>query len=852
MSIQTPDSRSDLVPRTNAPDAFARRDGVEKLQLKIGGMSCSFCVASIEKAMGRMNGVHRVNVNLAHEEALIEYEPAKVAPDRLKEILLELGYTVRDAKRVRTFEEDEAELRGRRNNLLTAIGFTVAAFGAMLLAWLGVLPMARGAPLWLLMSWLMTTLALATVFGPGGHILTMAWASLRRGILNQHVLLEFGAFAGLLGGIVGYVDDAFPLQDFFAVAVFITTYHLLSGYVSLLVRTRSSQAVRKLLALVPATARVVRDGREEEIPIEQVTRGDLVRVRPGESIPVDGEVAEGASGVNQSLVTGESMPVEKEPGDTVIGGSVNQDGTLLVRVTRVGEEIFLQQVARQVEEARALKPGILVLVDRVLAVYVPAVLGFAGLAVLIWTLGALIVIGTPDWMRATFAALAVLVMGYPCALGMAMPLALIRGGGMAAERGILMRSAEAFQVLKDVKKVVLDKTGTITRGKPAVAEVVSLTGHGKDEVLRLAAAAEASSEHPLARAVVEFAEARHALIPQATEFQALPGKGITATVEGYRVTLGSPRFVQGEGIELALAHDQITALQEAGNTVVVLAADGKPAGIIAIADQIKADAREAVERMKAAGLEPVMLTGDNQRTARAVAQEVGIAEYRAEVLPQDKAGVVRDLQRQGYRVAMVGDGINDAPALMQADVGIAIGAGTDIAIESADVVLIGERLGGVVDAYYIGRASYRKTVQNLSLALAFNGIGVPLAVTSLLPPVWAMIAMLLSVSTVLTNSFAGRLLPAARRLMAAQRVSRTAQLTLTIPNMHCDHCLASIKKAAEALGGIDSVTGDPARQTVTVTYHEGAVDPDGIRTAIIERGFRVSGAAPAATPVAGD
>lgn len=841
MSVRTPDRRGDLPARTNVPEAFARADGLEKLQLKIGGMSCSFCVASIEKALGRMDGVHRVNVNLAHEEALIEYEPARVAPERLKETLLELGYIVRDAKKVRTFEEEETDLRRERSNLFLAAGFTLVALAAMSLGWAGVLPMSRGTGAWLFMSWLMTTLALVTVLGPGWHILTMAWASLRRGILNQHVLLEFGAFGGLAGGFLGYFDEAFPLHDFFAVSVFITTYHLLSGYVSLLVRTRASQAVRKLLALVPPTARVVRDGREEDVPIDQVRPGDLVRVRPGESIPVDGEVADGASGVNQSLVTGESLPVEKEPGDEVIGGSVNQTGTLLVRVTKVGEESFLNQVARQVEEARALKPGILILVDRVLQVYVPTVLGFAGLAVLIWGPGAWAVTGSPDWTRAVFAALAVLVMGYPCALGMAMPLALIRGGGMAAERGILMRSAEAFQVLKDVKKVVLDKTGTITRGKPAVAEVVALAPYEKDQVLRLATAAERSSEHPLARAVVEFVEAQHVALPSATDFQAVPGKGVTAAVEGHRVAVGSPRFVEGEGIDLQRAREQVAVLQEAGNTVVVLAVDGKPAGIIAIADQIKADAREAIERIRAAGLEPVMLTGDNERTARAVARQVGIAEYRAEVLPQDKAGVVRALQEQGYRVAMVGDGINDAPALMQADVGIAIGAGTDIAIESADVVLIGERLGGAMDAYYIGNASYRKTAQNLTLALAFNGIGVPLAVTSLLPPVWAMVAMLLSVSTVLTNSFAGRLLPKVRR-------SRPAQLTLTIPNMHCDHCLESIREAASKLQGVEHVAGDPVQQTVTVAYREGIADPDGIRTAIIERGFRVADTTPAPAP----
>ncbi len=827
MSTQTP-RRGDSAARTNQPDAFARQDGAERLQLKIGGMSCSFCVASITKAMERTEGVRSASVNLAHEEALIEYEPEKVGANELKEILLDLGYTVRDANKVRTYEEEEAELRRERNNLLVASGFAAVSITTMALMWLDLLPMPGALPFLL---WLMPTLALATVFGPGWHILTMAWASLRRRILNQHVLLEFGAFAGLVGGFAGFVFPAFPIMDFFAVAVFITTYHLLSGYVSLRVRTRSSQAVRKLLALVPPTARVVRDGREEEIPVEQVLPGDLVRVRPGESIPVDGQVVEGASGVDQSLVTGESIPEEKEPGDEVIGGSINQTGTLLVRVTKVGEESFLSQVARQVEEARALKPGILALVDRILMVYVPAVLVFAGGAILIWTLGAWLVTGEVNLTRAVFAALAVLVMGYPCALGMATPLAMIRGGGMAAERGILMRSAEAFQVLKDVRRVVLDKTGTITRGEPAVVEVVALSGRDEREALRLAAA-ETNSEHPLARAVVAAAEAQHLPVPKSEDFQAVAGKGITATIQGRRVAVGSPKFIESEGTSLGPAREQVEAMQASAHTVVALTVDGQPAALIAIADQIKPDAREAVARLREAGLEPVMITGDNERTARAVAQQVGIGEYRAEVLPQDKAEAVRELQRQGHRVAMVGDGINDAPALMQADVGIAIGAGTDIAIESADVVLIGERLGAVVDAYHIGRASYRKTVQNLSLAFAFNGIGVPLAVTGLVHPVWAMVAMVASVTTVLTNSFAGRLLPKARR-------GRQAQLTLRIANMHCEHCLESIKQAACKLRGVEDVAGDPQGQVVTVTYREGAVEPDGIREAIVERGFQV-------------
>ena len=836
MSIRTPTRRSDPAARCNEPDAFAQEGGTEKLQLKIGGMSCSFCVASITKAMERMDGVREASVNLAHEETLITYEPSKVTPAQLKETLLDLGYTVRDANKVRTFEEEEAEVRREWYNLLTAAGFAAVAIIAMILMLFGILPTAARP----IMLWLMPTLALATIFGPGWHILGMAWASFRRGILNQHVLLEFGAFAGLIGGFLAYVVPAFPLPDFFAVATFITTYHLLSGYVSLRVRTRSSQTVRKLLALVPPTARVVRDGREQEISIDQVQIEDLVRVRPGESIPVDGEVVEGASGVDQSLVTGESMPEEKEPGDSVIGGSVNQTGTLLVKVTKVGEESFLSQVARQVEEARALKPGILALVDRVLEIYVPTVLAFAGAAFVIWTLGAWAVTGQADLTRAVFAGLAVLVMGYPCAIGMATPLALIRGGGMAAERGILMRSAEAFQILRSVQTVVLDKTGTITRGEPAVVEVVALAGYARHEALRLAAAAEHSSEHPLARAVVTAAEAQHLEIPKADGFQALAGKGVTATIESHQVTVGSPRFIESQGAKLGPVTEQVEAMQAAGSTVIALAVDGHSAALIAIADQTKADAGEAIERLRSAGLEPVMLTGDNERTAKAVAERVGITEYRAEVLPQDKAEAVRDLQKQGYRVAMVGDGINDAPALMQADVGIAIGAGTDIAIESADVVLIGERLSAVVDAYHIGKSSYRKTVQNISLAFAFNGIGVPLAVTGLVHPVWAMVAMVASVSTVLTNSFAGRLLPKA---IPHARRGRTAQLTLRISNMHCEHCLESIKEAACRLDGVEDVAGDPQEQYVTVTYREGAVAPDGIREAIVERGFQVSRAA---------
>lgn len=459
--------------------------------------------------------------------------------------------------------------------------------------------------------------------------------------------------------------------------------------------------------------------------------------------------------MDQSLVTGESIPVEKASGDEVIGGSINQMGTLVVRVSHVGADSFLQKIAQHIQEARALKPGIVVLVDRVLKYFVPGVVIAAAIAFVIWTLGAWLVTGEANFSRAVFASLAALVMGYPCALGMAMPLAMIRGGGIAAQRGILMRSGEAF---KDVRTVVLDKTGTITRGKPSISQIVSLKEDGEGEVLSLAAAAEAASEHPLGRAVVEYALDSAIELRETERFQAHTGRGVEAKVGGRRVLVGTARFLQEQGVDTGQLAEWQVGLEERAQTVVLVACGGDAMGLIAIGDTLKDDAGEAVARMKVNGLAPMMITGDNWRTARAVAAQVGIDQVLAEVLPKEKADWVRELQQKDERVAMVGDGINDAPALMQADVGIAIGAGTDIAVESADIVMVGDKLGGVVEAYHIGRSSFTKTVQNVALAFAFNGIGVPAAVTGYVHPVWAMIAMAASVTVVLANSFGDRVI----------------------------------------------------------------------------------------------
>jgi heavy metal translocating P-type ATPase len=702
----------------------------DKLIVKIGGLQCSFCTETVREAVSRMEGVSDVAVSLSHEEALIEYDSRIQTPAAITDTLRAIGFSIRDPDKVRSFEEEEAELFQEKRRLIAAGVLTILAATTMLLMWTGYsIPFGFG---------IMVSLAILTMFGPGLYIKRLAGASLRRGILNQHVLLEFAAFGGMLGGIIGIFVQPWPVMDFFAVSVFVTSYHILSGYVSLLVRTRSSQAIKKLMDLQPATARLIGpDESETEIPIENVKRGNLVKVLPGESIPVDGIVRKGASSVDESIVTGEPIPVSKERGDEVIGGSINQRGFLIIEVAKVGEESFLRQIAAHIREARALKPDIVMLVDRILKYFVRGVL--------------LAALGAPNLEIGVFSALAVLVMGYPCAIGMATPLALIRGSGIAAQRGVLIRSGEAFQTFKDVRRVVFDKTGTLTMGRPAVIDIIAINGFSESEVLSLAASLEVNSEHPLARAVVERTLQNGVDLEPVDDFHAIPGKGVRGRVRDTIILVGSPEFLKDEGV--SEFPEKLELMQEDGLTVVTVSVDEVLAGMIAIGDQLKEDAKTVVGELLTTGLEPVMVTGDNERTAHAIAEELGISAVHAGVLPQEKSAMIRKLQTHGHKVAMVGDGINDAPAIMRSDIGIAIGAGSDIAIESADIVIVGDRLRGVIDAYNVCRSSYRKTVQNVLLAFVFNGIGVPLAMTGMLHPVWAMIAMAGSVSAVLANSF---------------------------------------------------------------------------------------------------
>ena len=775
-------------------------EGHARIRARVAGLHCSLCTGTIEKALGRMDGVGQVAVSLTHEQALVDYDPDRIRPEAILSTLRDIGYDLYDPRKLRPFEEEEAQLVREGVRLLGAITASLAAIGLIATVtglWSVLVPLsvvlvmvplayailrragtgkalfgaagivAPGVAVLVLRALhllagpligpLAGALALVVVAGVAHHILRMAYQSARRGILNQHVLLEIGAFAAIAGGVIGLtgVLPSYPTAAFFAVAVLVTNYHIFSEWLSLLVKTRSSQAVKKLLDLQPDLARVVRDGTESEVPVEQVHVGDLVRIRPGERISVDGRVAEGYSTVDLSLVTGEPVPQERGPGEAVVSGSLNGAGSLLVRTTAAASESFLAQVVRHVEDARALKPGILHLVDRILRVYTPTVLTVSALALSGWLAGSAALTGTVDVQRAVFAALTVLVMGYPCAVGIAAPLAIVRGAGEAAGLGIIMRTGGAFQTFRSVTHVLLDKTGTLTQGRPTVQHIHP-GGVDAGELLAVAAAAESHSEHPLARAIAAAAAQRQLTVPAVEDFQAATGFGVTAQVDRHQVRVGRPAFLTDAGIDLAPFRDDIAKLEAAGHTVVAVSRDRRPLGVIALADTLRPEAADVVAALRAAGLAPALVTGDNQHAARHIAAQLGIKEVHARVLPQGKAELVGDLQTAGHKVAMVGDGINDAPALMRADVGIAMGGGTDIATESADIIIVHDDLTLLLTARDISRRSYRRVKQNVALAFLFNGIGIPLAATGLVHPVWAMAAMAASVTTIFVNSLGGR------------------------------------------------------------------------------------------------
>jgi Cu+-exporting ATPase len=602
--------------------------------------------------------------------------------------------------------------------------------------------------------------ALAVLLFSGNQFFTGAWEGLKHRSANMHTLIAIGTGAAWLYSTAALLLPAlFPSAEmvdvYYDVTVVVTALVVLGMAMEVKARGRTSEAIEKLIALAPKTARVVRDGEETEIPIEQVIVGDVVIVRPGAKIPVDGVVLEGASSIDESMITGESMPVGKGPGDEVIGATMNTTGSLRFEATKVGADTALATIVRMVGDAQASKVPIQRIVDLVSGYFTPAVVIASILGFVIWyDFGP-----APAFAYATIVAVTTLIIACPCALGMATPMALTTGTGLAATHGILIRSGDALQAAKKLDTVVLDKTGTITVGKPAVTDIIPAGGFDEEVVLALAAAAERDSEHPLATAIVQEATDRHLTRIGTSDFEAVPGHGIRAQFGSRTIRVGKRAFLEAADIEVGALEADMTRLADEGKTPVFVALDDRAAGVIAIADPVKPDSQAAIAALRKLGLQVVMITGDNRRTAHAIARRVGVDRVLAEVLPQDKAHEVRKLQLEGRTVAMVGDGINDAPALAQADVGFAIGTGTDVAIEASDVTLISGSLRGVVSAIEISRATMRNVYQNLFGAFIYNGVGLPIALGVLYPfiglllsPILAALAMSFSSVTVISNA----------------------------------------------------------------------------------------------------
>jgi Cu+-exporting ATPase len=609
-----------------------------------------------------------------------------------------------------------------------------------------------------LFNWLQLILATPVVLWCGWPFFQRAWASLIHRSPNMFTLIALGVGAAYVYSVAATLAPwIFPegfrsegeVMPYFETAAMITELVLLGQVLELRARNRTSAAIRKLLGLAPRTARIVRpDGREEDIPLEQVQPGDVLRIRPGEKVPVDGVVIEGHSGVDEAMISGEPIPVEKEPGSQVISGTVNGTGTLLMRAQRVGADTLLAHIVRMVSEAQRSRAPVQRLADQVAAYFMPAVMGISILTFIGWSLWG----QEPRLAHALVSAIAVLIIACPCALGLATPMAIMVGTGRGAELGVLIRHAEALETLEKADTLVVDKTGTLTEGKPKVDVIEPMGAHSADELVRLAASLEQASEHPLATAFVHAATERNLPLAEVSDFQSITGKGVVGTVEGHRVVVGTAALLDQQGIATVALQPRIYELGSEGHTVVLVAIDGRVAGIVTVSDPIRPTTPEAIRQLHADGLRIIMLTGDSRATARAVARGLGVDEVIAEVVPEEKREVVRRLQREGRTVVMAGDGINDAPALAQADVGIALGTGTDIAIESAGITLVHSDLRALARARSLSKATMRTIRQNLFLAFIYNTLSIPLAAFGILHPIVASAAMSLSSVSVVGNS----------------------------------------------------------------------------------------------------
>jgi Cu+-exporting ATPase len=735
-------------------------------ELGVDGMTCASCSSAVERALKKLDGVSEPSVNLATNRASFSYDPAKIKLAQVREAISKAGYTPLELATENTRDEEQEKrdkaLRRMRLRLITAIVFaTPILYIAMahMFPKLGVpLPALLNPHQFPLVFALAQLILTIPVMIAGGRFFRVGFKTLFKGSPNMDTLVAIGTGSAFLYGIYATVliylgDFGFAQHLYFESAAVVITLVMLGKYLEAVSKSKTSEAIKKLMNLRPQSAVIVKDGVEMTVSLDEVAVGDVVLVRPGAAIPVDGVVLDGASSVDESMLTGESLPVEKQPGSAVTGGSINGEGLLHFTVSRVGEDTALSKIIHLVEEAQGRKAPIAKLADIISGYFVPFVLAVAVIAAIVWALAG------KDFNFVLNIFVTVLVIACPCALGLATPTAIMVGTGKGAELGVLIKGGEALETTHSINAVVLDKTGTITQGKPELTDIVRYTEADEATVLTFAASAERGSEHPIARAIVSAAEARGLGLFAPEQFRAIPGRGIEAMVEGHRVLAGSAKLLTEYNIDLSGAVADAVALSSAGKTLMYIARDDKLYSLMAAADAIKPTSRHAIQQLKSLGLAVYMLTGDNAQTAKAVASAVGIEHVLSDVLPDGKSKEVQQLQAKGMRVAMVGDGINDAPALVQADVGMAIGTGTDVAVESADVVLMRGDLSAVSAAVALSRATIRNIRQNLFWAFAYNVVGIPFAAGlffafggPLLTPVFAGAAMALSSVSVVTNA----------------------------------------------------------------------------------------------------
>lgn len=737
-------------------------EDINDVVLKIVGMSCASCALTLESSLKKEPGVLEASVNFAAEKAIVKYDRSKVNRAGLEELVLFAGYevvpdapsdSVQDTGES-TKDRDEAVIAKAARRMWMAV-----AFAGIIMVLMMVNMFVVAIPGYFLIS---VILAFPAIFVAGWETHKGTLRSLKRFSANMDTLVTLGS---ALPYLLSLLNFWFPLTTFIEMAASIMALHLVGRFLETKAKGRASQAIKKLLAMEAKTARIIENGSEREVPLAELEIGQIMLVRPGEKIPTDGVVVAGNSNVDESMATGESLPVEKAEGSEVIGATINKNGALKVKAVKVGKDTFLSQVIKLVEEAQGSKVPIQEFADRVTGFFVPAVIVIALASFSSWLLfpgfhSSVVEFFNPPWANlqaplltlAFMAATAVLVISCPCALGLATPTALMVGSGLGAEKGVLIRTGEAIQTMKDVKVIAFDKTGTLTRGKPQVTDVLTLNGFSEGELIAYSAGLEAVSEHPLAAALLEKAKAEGIILQEVQDFSAIPGRGVQGLVGSKNVLVGSRRLMEENSVSTQSALEQMNRLESEGKTAVVVAVESTLAGIIAIADTIREEAVKAVRELEKMGLKTAMITGDNQKTAEAIARQIGISEVLAEVLPDGKVNEVKRLQEQYGLVAMVGDGINDAPALKQANVGIAIGTGTDIAIEAADITLVRGDLGSVVSAIKLSRATFQKIRQNYFWAWFYNGVAIPVAFLGLLHPIIGAGAMGLSSLNVVLNS----------------------------------------------------------------------------------------------------